>query len=172
GGRGAVGGMKRGIATVACGAGQSGSIGLGFAIPINEARDIAQQIIRSGSVKHATLAVNARSVTQLNGNRDGALIEAVQPGGAGDAAGLHENDVITKVDGTLITGADKLTVAIRAHRVGDKVKITFVRGSQTRTTERGRAARPARARRGAEPGHSDSRGGSQTGITEATLQAD
>jgi len=134
-GAGAVVGINTTIFTTSSGGGQGGSIGLGFAIPINEARDIAEQIIRTGSVRHATLAVNARSVTQLNGNRDGALIEAVQPGGAGDAAGLAENDVIIKVGGTLITGADKLTVTIRAHRVGDTVKITFVRGSQTRTTE-------------------------------------
>jgi putative serine protease PepD len=134
-GAGAVVGINTTIFTTSSGGGPGGSIGLGFAIPINEARNIAEQIIRTGSVKHATLAVNARSVTQLNGNQDGALVEAVQPGGAGYDAGLRENDVITKVDGTLITGADKLTVTIRAHRVGDTVKITFVRGSQTRTTE-------------------------------------
>jgi len=133
-GAGAVVGINTTIFTTSTGGGQGGSIGLGFAIPINEARSIAEQIIRSGSVKHATLAVNARSVTQLNGDRDGALVEAVRPGGAGDQAGLEENDVIIKVDGTLITGADKLTVTIRGHRVGDTVKITFVRGSQTRTT--------------------------------------
>jgi putative serine protease PepD len=132
-GAGAVVGINTSMASI--GGGQGGSIGLGFAIPINEARSIAEQIIRTGSVKHATLAVNARSVTQLNGDRDGALVEAVRPGGAGDRAGLEENDVIIKVDGTLITGADKLTVTIRGHRVGDTVKITFVRGSRTRTTE-------------------------------------
>jgi S1-C subfamily serine protease len=134
-GSGAVVGINSAIATLSPSGGQTGSIGVGFAIPINEARDIAQQIIRTGSVKHATLAVNARSVTQLNGNRDGALIEAVQPGGAADLAGLQEKDVITRVDSTVITGSDKLIVTIRAHKIGDKVKITFVRGSATRTVE-------------------------------------
>jgi putative serine protease PepD len=134
-GAGAVVGINTTIFTTSTGGGQGGSIGLGFAIPINEARSIAEQIIRTGSVRHATLAVNARSVTQLNGDRDGALVEAVRPGGAGDHAGLKENDVIIKVDGTLVTGADKLTVTIRGHLVGDTVKITFVRGSQTRTTQ-------------------------------------
>src|SRR6266498_2135575 len=134
-GSGAVVGINSAIATLSSGSGQSGSIGVGFAIPINEARDIAQQLIRTGSVRHATLAVNARSVTQLNGNRDGALIEAVQRGGAAEKAGLKEKDVITRVDGTVITGSDKLIVTIRAHRIGDKVRITFVRGSETRTVE-------------------------------------
>jgi S1-C subfamily serine protease len=134
-GSGAVVGINSAIATLSSGTGQSGSIGVGFAIPINEARDIAQQLIRTGSVKHATLAVNARSVTQLNGNRDGALVESVTRGGAADKAGLQEKDVITRVDGTVITGSDKLIVTIRAHKVGDKVKITFVRGTQTRTVE-------------------------------------
>src|SRR5205823_14776002 len=132
-GSGTVVGINSAIATLSSGGGQSGSIGVGFAIPINHARDIAQQIIRTGVVKHATLAVNARSVTQLNGNRDGALIEPVQPGGAGDRAGLQEKDVITRVDGTVITGSDKQVVTIREHKIGDQVKITFVRGSRTMT---------------------------------------
>src|SRR5262249_58225139 len=85
-GAGAVVGINTTIFTTSSGGGQGGSIGLGFAIPINEARDIAEQLIRSGSVRHATLAVNARSVTQLNGNRDGSLIEAAAPrGGRGGA---------------------------------------------------------------------------------------
>jgi serine protease Do len=134
-GSGAVVGINTAIATLSAGSGQSGSIGVGFAIPINEARDIAQQLIRSGSVKHATLAVNTRSVTQLNGSRDGALVESVSPGGAGANAGLQEKDVITKVDDTIITGADKLVVTIRTHKPGDKVKITYVRGDDTRTVE-------------------------------------
>ena len=134
-GSGAVVGINTAIATLSAGSGQSGSIGVGFAIPINEARDISQQIIRGGTVKHATLAVNARSVTKLNGSEDGALVESVSPGGAGAKAGLREKDVITKVDGTIITGSDKLVVTIRAHKVGDKVKITFVRGNDTRTVE-------------------------------------
>ncbi|MBI1759485.1 MAG: trypsin-like peptidase domain-containing protein [Actinobacteria bacterium] len=131
-GGGAVIGINSAIATLGS-AGQGGSIGVGFAIPINEARDIAQQIIRTGSVSHATLAVNARSVTQLTGILDGALIEAVQPDGAAARAGLREGDVIVKVEGTVITGADTLVVTIRSHRIGDRVRITVVRGTETHT---------------------------------------
>jgi S1-C subfamily serine protease len=131
-GSGAVIGINSAIATLGTG-GQSGSIGVGFAIPINEARDIAQQIIRTGVVKHATLAVNARSVTQLTGVLDGALVEAVQPDGAAARAGIQEGDVIIKVEGTVITGADTLVVTIRAHHIGDTVRITLVRGTGTHT---------------------------------------
>ncbi|HSV65784.1 MAG TPA: trypsin-like peptidase domain-containing protein [Mycobacteriales bacterium] len=131
-GSGAVVGINSAIATLDP-AGRSGSIGVGFAIPINEARDIAEQIIRTGSVRHASLGVNAKSVTQLNGSRDGALVEAIQSGGAAARAGLRDQDVITKVDNTMITGANKLVVTIRAHRVGDKVTITYVRGNRTQT---------------------------------------
>jgi serine protease Do len=114
---------------------EAGNIGLGFAIPINQARDIADQLIRTGSVKHPTLAVNARSVTQLNGVRDGALIEGVTAGGSGDKAGLKEKDVIVKVDNEVIDSSDRLVVAIREHKVGDNVTITYVRGKETRTAE-------------------------------------
>ena len=74
-GAGALIGINSAIATLSSGQAQSGSIGLGFAIPINEARDIAQQLIRTGKVQHATLGVTARSVT--DGARDGALVESV-----------------------------------------------------------------------------------------------
>ena len=73
-GSGAVIGINSAIATLSTGStGQTGSIGLGFAIPINEARQIAEQLIRTGKVQHATLGVTARSVT--DGARDGALVE-------------------------------------------------------------------------------------------------
>jgi S1-C subfamily serine protease len=134
-GSGAVVGINSAIFTLSGGSGQGGNIGVGFAIPINEARDITQQLIRTGSVKHPTLAINTRSVTQLNGNTDGALVESVTSSGAGAQAGLREKDVITKVDDTIITGSDKLVVTIRAHKVGDKVKITFVRDGKTKTAQ-------------------------------------
>jgi putative serine protease PepD len=59
----------------------------------------------------------------------------VSSGGAGSRAGLREKDVITKVDDTIITGSDKLVVTIRAHKVGDKVKITFIRDGAKKTVE-------------------------------------
>jgi serine protease Do len=126
---GAVIGINSAIATLSTGTGQSGSIGLGFAIPINEARAIAQQLIRTGKVKHATLGVTARSVT--DGARDGALVESVSAGSAAAAAGIKAGDVITRVGDKLVGGSDDLVVQVRTRSVGEKVELTYVRGGRT-----------------------------------------
>jgi S1-C subfamily serine protease len=128
-GSGAVIGINSAIATLSSGTGQSGSIGLGFAIPINEARQIAQQLIRTGKVQHATLGVTARSVT--DGARDGALVESVTAGSAAAGAGIKAGDVITRVGDRLVGGSDDLTVQVRSHQVGEKVQLTYVRGGRT-----------------------------------------
>jgi S1-C subfamily serine protease len=131
-GAGAVIGINSAIATLSSGGrtSEGGSIGVGFAIPMNEAKDIAQQLIRTGSVKHATLGVTAKSVT--DGARDGALIESISPGGGAAKAGLQEGDVITKIDDTAITGSDQLIVTVRAHKVGQSVAVSYVRAGKTR----------------------------------------
>jgi serine protease Do len=130
-GSGAVIGINSAIATLSTGGntGQSGSIGLGFAIPINEARQIAQQLIRTGKVQHATLGVTARSVT--DGARDGALVESVAAGSAAADAGIKAGDVITRVGDRLVGGSDDLVVQVRAYKVGAKIQITYVRGGRT-----------------------------------------
>jgi S1-C subfamily serine protease len=130
-GAGALVGINSAIATLSSAQGQSGSIGLGFAIPINEAREIAQQLIRTGKVQHATLGVTARSVT--DGARDGALVESVAAGSAAAKAGIRAGDVVTRVAGRLVGGADDLVVQVRSRKVGDKVQLTYVRGGRTAT---------------------------------------
>jgi putative serine protease PepD len=67
-----------------------------------------------------------------DGSRDGALVQAVNPGGSAAKAGLREGDVITRVDSVLVTGADQLTVTIRGHEVGDTVTLTYIRVGATR----------------------------------------
>jgi S1-C subfamily serine protease len=126
---GAVIGINSAIATLSTGAGQAGSIGLGFAIPINEAREIAQQLIRTGKVQHATLGVTARSVT--DGARDGALVERVDAGSSAAQAGIKAGDVITRVGDRLVGGSDDLVVQVRSRKVGEKVELTYVRGGRT-----------------------------------------
>jgi S1-C subfamily serine protease len=132
-GSGSVVGINSAIATLTTGAqvSESGNIGVGFAIPINEARAIAEQLIRTGSVQHADLGANTRSVT--DGSRDGALVEEISPGGSAAKGGLQEGDVITQVDDQVIISRDQLVVVVSAHRVGDQVKITYVRSGKTRT---------------------------------------
>ena len=132
-GAGAVIGINSAIATLSSGAGQSGSIGLGFAIPINEARGIAQELIRIGKVRHATLGVTASSVT--DGARDGALVQSVAAGSAAAEARIEAGDIITKVGDRLVGGADDLVVQVRTRKVGERVELTYVDHDSKRTAK-------------------------------------
>lgn len=107
--------------------GQSGSIGLGFAIPIDQARPIAQQLAKQGSATHALLGVSVTDATQ-QGLPAGAGVVQVQAGSSAGKAGLRRGDVITALDGRLTDSADALIAAVRSHRPGDKVMITWLSG--------------------------------------------
>jgi S1-C subfamily serine protease len=120
---GAVVGINTAIRSL--GTGEGGSIGLGFAIPIDDARAIADELIRTGVVTHAEIGINARSVT--DGTTDGAQVQNVQQGGAAAAAGVVEGDVIVKVGNRSIAGADELVVAVREHNPGDSVPVELIR---------------------------------------------
>ena len=113
--------------------GQGGSIGVGFAIPINTARGIASALIKNGKVTHADLGVSTRSVT--DGTRDGAYLVQVAAGGPAAKAGLKEGDVITLFDKTLIDSGDALSVAVAESKPGAQVTIRFVRGNTTLQTK-------------------------------------
>jgi len=128
-GSGAVVGINTAIASLGGNGTSGGSIGLGFAIPIDTVRDVAQQLISTGSAVHATLGVNTRSVT--DGTRDGALVLNVEPGSAGDKAGIKEQDVVIAVDDQPVGSSEELTVAIDAHKPGDTVTIEVVRGGSS-----------------------------------------
>jgi S1-C subfamily serine protease len=129
---GAVVGINSAIASLGSGGtGQSGSIGLGFAIPINSARDVATQLIKTGHVAHASLGASTRSVT--DGNRLGAYILQIDPGGPAAKAGLKEGDVVKLIDGKLITSADDLTVAVQKHKPGDVVTLRYVWAARSTT---------------------------------------
>jgi serine protease Do len=128
---GAVVGINTAIRTLSDNGG--GSIGLGFAIPIDYAILIAQELIRSGSVKHAELGVNAKSVT--DGTSDGAQVQNVQQGSAAAEAGIADGDVITSVGDRSIGSADELVVAIRQLRIGDQVTIALIRQSRPLTVQ-------------------------------------
>ncbi|MHA6796559.1 S1C family serine protease [Pseudonocardia bannensis] len=126
---GAVVGINTAIRSL--GQGEGGSIGLGFAIPIDDAREIAQELIRTGAVKHADLGVNAKSVT--DGTTDGAQVQNVVQGGAAAAAGIVEGDVIVRVDDRTIAGADELVVAVREREPGQTVAVQLVRDGRPLT---------------------------------------
>jgi serine protease Do len=123
-GGGAVVGINTAIRTLSQG-GAGGSIGLGFAIPIDDATAIAQELIRTGQVKHPELGVNAKSVT--DGTTDGAQVQNVQQDSAAAQAGIADGDVITKIGDRLIGSADELIVAVRERQIGEQVAVTLVR---------------------------------------------
>lgn len=106
-----------------------GSIGLGFAIPVDQVMPIAQTLIRNGQVKHAQIGLNTRDVR--NTKVLGAEIVNVVTGGPADAAGLREGDVVTGYNGKSVEGADELTVMVRTSKVGAAVPFTYWRGGRT-----------------------------------------
>ncbi len=124
---GAVIGINSAIRTL--GDQSAGSIGLGFAIPIDYARGIAEQLIRTGSAVHSTIGVDARSATV--GTTLGAQVQNVRAGSPAAAAGLVEGDVIVKVGDRSVGGADELVVAVQAHRPGETVDVVATRAGRS-----------------------------------------
>jgi putative serine protease PepD len=104
-----------------------GNDGVGFAIPSNTVRSIADQLIATGKAQHAMLGVNVK--TALNG----VAIASVESGSGADAAGLKVGDVITGVDGASVTTAERLRAVIAAHAPGDKLSLALLRGGKTQT---------------------------------------
>jgi putative serine protease PepD len=101
---------------------QSGSIGLGFAIPVDQAKRIADELIQNGSASHASLGVQVGNDVGV----DGAKIVDVTSGGAAAAAGLPSGVVVTKIDDRVIGNADALVAAVRSKAPGEKVTLTFL----------------------------------------------
>ena len=100
---------------------QSGSIGLGFAIPVDQAKRIADELIKTGTASHASLGVQ---VTNDKGTPGAKVVEVV-PNGAAAAAGLPGGVVVTKVDDRTVNSADALVAAVRSKAPGDKVTLTY-----------------------------------------------
>jgi putative serine protease PepD len=123
-------GINTAIASLGAG-GQSGSIGLGFAIPVDLAQRIAQELIASGEATHARLGV---SVGPQEDGLPGAVLGDVQAGSAAEQAGLQAGDVVTAVDGRVVEGPDGLVAAIRSLAPGDEVTLTYERDGETATT--------------------------------------
>jgi putative serine protease PepD len=107
----------------------SGNIGVGFAIPSNEVTNVVDQIIQSGGATHASLGVSATDPQ----DGTGAQLQQVTSGGAAAQAGLRAGDLVTKVGDRAVTDTDSLIAAIRSHRAGDKVTVTYRRGDSTST---------------------------------------
>jgi S1-C subfamily serine protease len=122
-----------GINTAIASTGAGGSIGLGFAIPIDTVKRISEQLISTGSATHAALGVNARSVT--DGARDGALVLNVEPGSAAARAGIRDEDIIIAVGDTAVGSSEELVVAVDAYAPGAEVTVEFVRGGDSQKVQ-------------------------------------
>jgi S1-C subfamily serine protease len=147
-------------------AGGGGSVGVGFAVPIDTARDVANQILENGEVEHAFLGISAADVTQeisdaLNLEVDeGALVQRVVPDGPADKAGIEAGDeevsvggqqvlaggdVITAVDGEPVSGMDDVVAAVNSKQAGDEVELELQRGDETEQVTVELGDRPSRA---------------------------
>ncbi|QKZ18990.1 S1C family serine protease [Streptomyces chartreusis] len=113
---------------------QAGSIGLGFAIPVNQARRVAEELINTGHATHPVIGVTLDMDYAGDGARVGTKGSdggsAVTGGGPGDKAGIKPGDVITEVDGQRVHSGEELIVKTRAHRPGDRLKLTLKRGGK------------------------------------------
>lgn len=110
---------------------QSGNIGVGFAIPINEAKTIAHELITTGHAQHPLLGVSLADKTV--GGVDEAVVQAVSAGGPAAAAGIKVGDVITAVGGVQTQGVDAVIAAVRSYAPGQKLAVRVDRGGKSKT---------------------------------------
>ncbi|MFJ4484375.1 trypsin-like peptidase domain-containing protein [Streptomyces longwoodensis] len=139
--RGRVIGINSAIRSAGAGTGadtgQAGSIGLGFAIPVNQGKRVAEELINTGRATHPVIGITLDMGWSGDGARVGTAAEGdaspVTPGGPGARAGLRAGDVITEVDGQRVHSGEELIVRTRAHRPGDRLELTVERGGAERT---------------------------------------
>jgi S1-C subfamily serine protease len=127
-----------GINTLVAGQAEPGvqAQGIGFAIAIDTAKPIADQLVASGRVVHPFLGIryvplNPAIARQLGVQaRDGVVVAQVEPGSPAAAAGLQPRDVVTAIDGQALKGDSALAEAVNAHKPGDSITLTVLRASQ------------------------------------------
>lgn len=124
-------GVNSAIASLGTVAGEVGSIGLGFAIPINTAKRIAEEIISTGSSRTPIIGVSL----DTKYDKGGAKVLKVTAGGPSEAAGLQPGDIITKLNDRSIDDSTELVVAIRSYAPGDRVKLSITRGGADLTAD-------------------------------------
>jgi S1-C subfamily serine protease len=144
----------------------NGNVGIGFAVPIDTAQEVSQQLIDHGEVQHAFVGISGADLTpaiadvlNLDAN-SGALVQSVVPDSPADKAGIEAGDatvtidgqriraggdVITEVDGNQVSGMDDVIAAVDAKQPGDSIELTLLHGGDTRTVTVDLAERPDRA---------------------------
>jgi putative serine protease PepD len=117
-------------------AGANVNVGLGFLVPIDLAKQVADKIVAGQPVEFAFLGVSTRAESTSSAVvGDGAIVVSVSSGSPADQAGVKEGDRITAVDSAPVRDEAELTARVRSHQAGDHVQITFVRGGQTQTVQ-------------------------------------
>jgi putative serine protease PepD len=129
--RGQVVGVNSAIATMGGFTSDAGNIGVGFAIPMEQVKITASQIVRTGEAKYPVIGANVNTAAR----RNGAEIVAVPAGTPADQAGLEKGDIVVAVDGKPISNGIGLIVAIRSHRPGETIRMTVRRDGSMRTLE-------------------------------------
>ena len=118
-----------------------GSVGIGFAIPVNTAKRVADAIIAGKSVSHPYIGIQGQSVTSDVATQynlpvtEGAMVTSVMPGSSAEKAGLKSGDIIVSVDGQPVKTIDDLIAAIRKKNVGDKISITYYSNGTKKTAD-------------------------------------
>ncbi|HQX87731.1 MAG TPA: PDZ domain-containing protein, partial [Ornithinibacter sp.] len=137
-------GINSSIASLGSSSGQSGNIGIGFAIPVNEATSIAEQLIAKGTAVHAYLGVTPQDGSASDGSatRTGAEITSVGADTPASKAGLQVGDVVTAVGGERVESALSLVAHIRERSAGDEVTLTVLRDGKTIDVKTTLAAKP------------------------------
>ncbi|WP_375430440.1 S1C family serine protease [uncultured Friedmanniella sp.] len=123
-------GVNSAILTLGAGQGQNGNIGLGFAIPIDQATAIGKQLIARGKARYPVIGA-----TVADGSTSGVQLESVERGGPAADAGLRPGDVVTKIDDRSVTTMEELIVTVRTHLPGDSVVLDYTRGSSRRSAK-------------------------------------
>jgi putative serine protease PepD len=133
---GAVVGVNSAIASLgSSSSGQPGSIGLGFSIPINQAKKTADQLIKTGTSHYPIVGMSLDSKYQGPGAKIASVATAILAGGPAALAGLKPGDVILAIDGRDVGVADDLIVAIRSHSIGDTVNLKYQRENVTKSVK-------------------------------------
>ncbi|MDQ1700431.1 MAG: putative serine protease PepD [Frankiaceae bacterium] len=112
--------------------GQAGNIGVGFAIPVDQAKVVAQELIATGKATHPLLGVSIGDATDSNGTPL-ARVQSVLAGGPAEKAGIKVGDIIVAVGDQKTAGAQAAIAAIRSHQPGQQVTVTVLRGSDRKT---------------------------------------
>ena len=135
---GAVIGINSSIASTGSsqgGSAQSGSIGIGFAIPSDVAVRVAKELVATGSSQNSAMGVSVGGNDDSAATQTGVPLQSVASGGAAAAAGLEAGDIVTKVNDFSTTSADGLIAATRFYPAGTTVSVTYARGGGSRTVE-------------------------------------